>query len=1010
MALPFEARISEIAHAMEDALQKTPQSACWLLCDSLLRGNSWLERLEDQGKSLPRLVTIWEFVEEIASPSLERLELKTVTPLQQEAIVARLWHDIEPTINDKTKQQIGATSGFIRTLQSTVQELRLAGIDSSGLEGESFPAREKGRFIQEFLARYESALHEQQLADPATVIALCRDRIIEDGVPSDIHLLVPQELKFTGLLQSVLDQIPVGSITPLRVPVAGQDGKAVKSDVERLAWLHQPQDAPDPFKDGTVILYRALSPEYEVRAVLGTLLKEGIPFDQAEVLYSDDIYRDLFYSLLAVAQPETSPVIPITMAAGTPVQWTRPGRAMRLWTLWIESGFQSQHIIELITQNLIQLPAVSSSECFTRLLRQAQGCIGRDAWERFLEKQLAKADLKEDQRAGWLQLNEFLEVHFSLIPDFPNGIDQAWNAAEQFLAKHIGIVDKLDAEARRAGLELIRSLRTAAFSTTADIWERLQYWASECHLPPENERPGCLMLTSLRRQESTHRPYTFCVGLSDESFPMIPMRKTLLSDRERKSISPELAQQVRRELIHQQEEALIVLLSLLHGKAVFTYSCADQNDDREQFPSQLFLRLFRLASQLPEADLHELESWLPPPLGPNSEICRITVTEEWLGHLNGNPYLDPLFKKDFPLLCRGAYAAGQRRKFLFTEFEGNVPAAGGQFDLKRANPVFSAHSLEQYARCSMRFFFEQILKLDQPSISETEPGRWLRPLVRGVILHSVFHRYHLELQNEKRLPHRQQDLALLQRILNKVLEEHQGNLPSVSPQIQQIELGELHETLNIFLGEESQWAERHLPRYFETSMGLRPGEEPSTLDTPKPIVVPLPSGRSISVQGRVDRIDEIKADTGGNETPQYFVWDYKTGRMTEYQDESSRRTGQLLQPLLYLEMVERHLRKVLKNNATVTGAGYFFPGQRGGQGDRLMWSAAELRKNSAVLDTILDLLQAGIFLPTEKEPTCEYCAYRSACQVGEVNRQASNKLKHNSGESLKRLWQLRKST
>ncbi|HMP17865.1 MAG TPA: PD-(D/E)XK nuclease family protein, partial [Gemmatales bacterium] len=469
-------------------------------------------------------------------------------------------------------------------------------------------------------------------------------------------------------------------------------------------------------------------------------------------------------------------------------------------------------------------------------------------------------------------------------------------------------------------------------------------------------------------------------------------------------VSPELEGQTMRSLLQQQEAAVLTLLEQQTGNLVVTYPCADQLDDRERFPSQLFLRIFRLTAELPEGDLQDCESWLPAPLGPDTAWCRLTDTENWLNQWPEQPYKDALFKKDFLWLCRGAYALKERASFRFTEHDGLVPEAGHLFGPKSSR-VHSANSLQTYGKCPQQFYLQHVLQLSLPEEEALEPGRWLHPLVRGQLLHTVFHRYHLELKQKKRKPDLVQDRALLHRLLQEELQKLEPTLPVVATPTRQLEMQELLETMNLFLGEEVLWAERYQPRYFEVNLGGKPEELPSELDDSAPQEIALPSGRTILLQGRIDRIDLVLGGDGRT----YFIWDYKTGKMNEFLQAQAHARGQHLQPLLYLEMVEQRLQQVHGPKARVEGAGYFFPGQKGGQGDRLVWQAADLRKHKSLIDTLIDLQQAGVFLATDRKETCEHCPFRDACDVPEVNRQAVNKLKKPELPVLHALRSLRKA-
>jgi RecB family exonuclease len=971
-----------------------------LLCPSPDIGAAWLR--EAQVTNVTPM-NFWQWVVDYAQPLLAEAKLCLIHPLEQEALVSQLWNIHKSGLSDKAIAQIGSGDSLLTSLTATLHELRMAGLEAESLSPDAWSAKEKAKLLHSLLSDYEDALVTNHWADPARLCALVRDHLIQVTLLDSICFIIPGELKFRGLLQSVLDHIPEEQKASLHT-IALEDRDGADSDCQRLAWVTEPAAAPPVFNDGTVKLHRALSPELEARAVFGMLLQQGIPFGQAEVLYSDEsIYPELFRSILSATQIPRSSITPICFRGGVPLRWTKPGRALRFWLDWIGSDFASDGLAELLLQDLLVLPTGCPGPELLQALHHLPYFRSREAWPEQIEKLINTRRNPAIQRAANALLALVQGLMKLALPVEGPGFCEA---VLHFTQHHTRLCDAWDHQA----LAIVQAY-TSAFSqeslTQAELRNRMLIWLETAVLPAESLQPGQLALTPLRLEHSLRRPHTFVVGLAEDLFPTMPDRSSLLSDRERKALSPELAQQSLRELLHQQDQATLVLLAEAQGHFVFMYPCADQLDDRERFPSQLFMRVFRLQAGLPEGDLHDLETWLEAPLGTQSPVCRLTTTEEWLDHWPDQPFKDALFKHDFPLLCRGAYAAAQRKNLKLTAHDGFVPDAGNLFD---SHYRYSAHSLQRLARCPLQFFYHEVLRLEAPEHLEEVTGRWLHPVIRGEVLHTIFHHYHLELVREQRLPDKLADMPRLLKLLNETLEKWKPRLPEVTSYVREAEINELKETLHIFLGEETQWAERHVPRYFETALGL-PVDSPlaSDLDTQTPMSFRLPSGRSVLLQGRVDRIDAIVARETEGGPPHFFVWDYKTGKMRSYQSQQARQSGQLLQPLLYLEMVEKRLRDVVHAEACVEGAGYFFPGQRGGQGDRLLWQAVELRQDVKVIDTLLDILQGGLFLPTDDGNICEQCDHQDACDLNDVNKQARSKLRFTQNAMLGPLRVLRRS-
>jgi hypothetical protein len=961
-------------------------------------GEQWLATLikRHPGIKLPRIMTIWHVVLELAKPAIERLNLRLLLPDEIEGLICQLCER-----NNKLLSANVSITADIRSLQETILELRLTELTSAEIDHASFDTKEKGKLIRTLLEAYEGELSQHHMADPARILVLARDRLL-DGSPCPFILLIPDNLHFAGLLQSLVDQIPEEnrcaiSTAGLVLPLFG-DGRA---------------------SSPTTIL-RALDPRFEVRAVMGTLLREKVPIDHAEVLYTGaDFYPQLFLDTLQTTGGTAHPLVPCTFGGGVPVSWTRPGKALRLWLVWLKSNYRSQEFFELITQQLLRWPAPLSSPHCLQYLQSLSPCTGRESWKTRLRLRSQSPSVTKEDREVWLRIKVHLDDLFALVPEKEElTANEGWRAAETFLKVFCAVQNDWDLAAQERGLQLIGHLKAKTAGSAERVWDRLQSCIEDDALPEETPRPGCLHLSPLATGGHSGRPWTFIIGMTDEAFPALSSRPSLLSDRERRRLSPELAGQTRKFLLNRQEEDFDQMLHRLTGEIVFTYPCAEQVEGSELFPNHKLLQVFRRQSNQPQSDLHAFEKSLPPPIGPESPLVHLTTEEQWLssqrdeigpgdkGTKQGEGILDAL--GPFPNLVRGAKAIQQREQFLFTPFDGWVPAIGAEIAANLAAHPFSVHALQTLATCPLQFYYRSVLQLTPQSERPTNPDEWLTPLLRGQILHQVFHDYHVHLQRENRRPIVPDDEALLDAILETNLQRHAHLLPAVSEPIKKIEKAHLNETLQIFLKEEAILAPTHRPEFLEVALGFaKEGQPASAIETDQSIPLRLPSGRTIYLRGRVDRIDRlITTPDSPLTTHSYFVWDYKTGGTDDYVDEGQLRSGRLLQPLLYLMMVEQRLRETIDPQAVVEGVGFFFPGTRG-LGDRLQWTREELRQHLKVLDRILDVVEKGTFLATDDRDVCERCDYRHACDLRRVHGESRFKLGFKANESLDSLRVLR---
>ncbi len=990
----------------------------FLLCPTLDVGDQWLVQLRraDNNLNLPKLTTIWQLAEELAQPSITHHELSLLLPQQFEVIVHRLWREELPKLPRRTVELFGTGTAVIQSIAATLLELRMAGLSPDDCDPEAFESVHKGKVLRTLLTAYEQYLQEHRLADPASVMAQARDRLIEEGHFGGRTLFIPDNVRFGGLMQSVLDQVPednrhrIPTTCRSRLPLFDLE----KTDLARLRWLGNPQNAPPAVGDQSVRIYRALDPHYEVRAVLGTLLREHVPVDQAEVLTTNDRYPLLIYQALLAQSHKTlrnsekvdldRQAIPCTFASGVPAGWTHPGRALLLWIAWIRNKYRLLELRELLSQGLLRPPSPIDSVTLSKTLQGLSGCVGRETWRQRTTAKIGQFKDEASHARPWLLIQEWIEPLIALLPTTDIQPQHTWRAISLLLQNHVLVSDERDEALCRACLDFIDSQQICPFESVEAVWDRIVQWVGQTHLPGEAPQAGCLHVAPLMQGGHTGRPWTFIVGLTEGDFPLHIERDSLLTDKERGRLSPELASQTQHELLHKQESQFAHLLGQLDGQVIFTYPCADQKEDCELFPSPKLMQIFRLMSDLPEGDLVEMERWLPAPLGPHSHLVHLSDSERWLGAWPVEGIAHPEMAQVFLQLVQGAESARQRRQLALSRYDGWVPQAGALFDLERTTHVFSARALETLAKCPLRFFYTYGLKVADFEMTSNDSREWLTPSQRGQVLHDLFREYHFDLIGKQQQPHLARDLPMIQQMLQGQLRRISHELPIVQPHIQQKQLDQLDETLRIFLEEEVHQAGTSQAEYLEVSIGLSRSAGASGLDTTEPCQLRLPSGRTIHVQGRIDRIDRVLTNKGAEK--HYFVWDYKTGKLSDYAKEESRSSGRLLQPLLYLEIAQARLRTIIDPEVTVLGVGYFFPGVAG-HGDRIRWSAVQLREHVVALDRLADVLSQGVFLATDKKQVCAFCTYQQACDLSVVNEQSRRKLHYSANEMLEPLRRLR---
>ncbi len=238
----------------------------------------------------------------------------------------------------------------------------------------------------------------------------------------------------------------------------------------------------------------------------------------------------------------------------------------------------------------------------------------------------------------------------------------------------------------------------------------------------------------------------------------------------------------------------------------------------------------------------------------------------------------------------------------------------------------------------------------------------------------LFCRFLSELKGkkEKRDVSRHQKRAA--QLLDEVIAEWKERIPPPSGIVFESERSELHRSIGIFLREEEQTPAfaRGIPEYFEISFGS--GES----EIADPIEIKLPGGKSIHLRGRIDRIDKL-AKPGA-----WSVWDYKTGRSTDYKSGQYTAGGKQLQHVLYACAAEQILSAKGEIKPTVAVSGYLFTTDRSDGNVCVPRDTKRRGEGLSAVRELLDAMAEGVFLATGAN--CGYCDWRPCCHSDEAER------------------------
>lgn len=973
--------LSRLIEQLADVCRQRRLEEKWLLAPSMRVGYQWLGCTASAGQPAVnvRVKTLKSMVLDLAGPEMARAGAELASDRAGGILVDRVFRRLGPA-RLRYLGQLRPSAGLAETIHRSVQALRLAGLGPDQIDPRRFEVATKGRDVLLLLREYLAELKAHRLIDYADVLRMAIGRLADapGALGSDVLVLQPVDLRTAVLEQELLRRLPDGQLVPLEVD------EPASADAHRAS----------------IGIFHGLGEVNEVREVLRRALAEGVRLDEIELLYSDaETYVPLVYETLAALTGDEEAAdedLPLTLSEGLPCRYSRPGRLLLAWAAWNQEGLPQDRLVKMVREGLLAIPGASGPVSMPRLAAVLRGLgigSGRERYLAQLDRAIVAADRprasSEDgeadepqaraaRRAPLEALRALVAALLEFAPPPEAEPKDVLAAARRLLADLARTVNKTDNYAREALLSEIDDLLRWASGDeplTLNAWQWLAALPGEAQILGSGPRPGCLHAAPVYAGGHSGRPKTFLVGLDDGRFPGAGTQDPLLLDAERRAIDerlPTAAAQIDERLIGFQR-----LLARLRGQVTLSFSCHDLVDDRPQFPSPLVVAAYRAIAGRDDATQHDLLEWLgrPASFAPREAGAALSPSEWWLWRLCG-PAAGPddrsLVAGEFLNLNRGQQARQRRASREFTEYDGRVPEAGRQLDpTGEHGPVMSSSKLERAGRCGLAYFFLCGLGVRKPDELEIDPDRWLNPLAAGSLLHTVFEQFFRARVERNEAPCLAEHWGELQAILQRAIDDYRQTYPPPSEAVYLAQCRQFGRASWIMLAEEEEHCRRtgSRPVYLEACLGL-PSGAGTPLDRAEPIPVVVGDGRTLRACGKVDRIDHL----GGND---YAIWDYKTGSAWAYRPGDPFREGRVVQPALYLAMVERRLAEI-EPGARVRRFGFFFPGERE-RGRRIEWTAEQLADGRHVLRRLADMIGAGAFLPTTDKDDCKFCDYLPIC-------------------------------
>ena len=381
------------------------------------------------------------------------------------------------------------------------------------------------------------------------------------------------------------------------------------------------------------------------------------------------------------------------------------------------------------------------------------------------------------------------------------------------------------------------------------------------------------------------------VGLAEGSFPARRRDDPLLPDRYRAVVGPDLPQ--RGELVHDDHRALLAAVAAA-DRVTFTFPRGDLRRNAERAPSRWLLDTAEARDgQRPSAEtlaaltsdwLEEVPSFVA---GLRRTGFPASVQEydvrSLLDHTEaGGAFADSVVPNARPEVRAGAELLTGRLSTGYTRFDGNLATDGDLRGVVLPDPtgaghVTSATRLERWAVCPHAYFVRYVLGVSP--VDDPEEQYRISPLTRGSLVHDALDAWIAEALRSGQIP--DPGTAWPAGAV--------GHLRDLAEQ----EATRLQQRglvgRRVYWGRDHQILLRDLEDFvaFDDSQRAAHGSRPIATELPfgmpgsptPPVDLPLADGRTLTVRGAIDRVDETHDGT-------IIVIDYKTGSTRAYKDVS----------------------------------------------------------------------------------------------------------------------------
>lgn len=875
------------------------------------------------------------------------------------------------------------TPGLNRIVSNGILELKKNGIRQGKVQLSALENPDKRNDLKRIYEAYEDLLRANNYLDHADLLEIAINNIRRTGISSAACVIMP------GVGLSYLERQLLSLLMP-----AEQEPETKTAEPPPLELAGKPWS-----------FVKAYGEYNEVKQVVRHIVTHKIPLDTVLVaVTTEEPYAQLFYQLFqaylpgpGVANARTE--IPVTFGTGLPVTFSNPGKLALALLKWIKYGYRAHDLVSIFSSGSFNLAAFldgegaegeedteeMSPQTIIRVIKDSNLKWQRKTYhktlethKRYLERKIEEystnPEAKKRFEARWealCRLDRILEQDFfANLPEADEDgcvdADRLYRGVGRIIQKYKRILGDLDTGGYDAVMEEFSgSLKTepVPISEAVDIAvDRIK----QIRTLVSDPRPGKLHLTGYRTAGWIDRENTFLLGMDAGRFPGLAVEDPFLLDGERISVAGELLP-TSREKIDENIRSMDRFLRSVWGKLVLSYSCFDNVDQREQYPSGLYLEMRDIIGEETVAGFQVTDQ--QSAIDENDEWIRLAMTH---GAIGEEAILDRLTYSHPEIACIKCCISTKPSPIGHVRVKD--PAST---DPRRSGIVQSASALADYLNCKYKYLLKYIMLLKEFKERQFDTIGWLDPLESGSLFHEILEKFHNLAMEDPRI-RRDEDAALsaIQEIAATTISRYEEDLPTASAFYTAMKKEDILLDCKVYAMEEVE--KHHLYEPIETE--FRFGFEGD-------LVLDLGQGESIRVMGAIDRIDRLADGTG------LRIVDYKTGGDSTYrilEDTSAPPLNhKSLQPALYYLA----LKELAKGD--VKEAVYHFVNRKGDYKERVIRFSPDSEKEyKEGLRSMFQMMSEGDFQQselTEKQGNkskheifdqsylCRYCGYGEIC-------------------------------